>query len=131
LEHSAHELARIDLVVDDEDARTVELRHRRRALRGVFEVRVASMGMRDAIGLDDRKRQAHDERRPMAFAGAFRTDRPAVQLDELLRDREPESEAAVRASRRAVALREAAENVRQEVGRYADAGVADRDLDVR
>ena len=40
-------------------------------------------------------RQAHHERRSLRVAAARRVDGPAVELDEVAHDREPEPEAAV------------------------------------
>ena len=66
-----------------------------------------------------------DEVRPLVLPVAVRLDRSVVQLDEMADDREPEPDTAVRACRRAVGLAKALEDVREEFGRDADAGVAD------
>ena len=58
---------------------------------------------------------------------ALDPDPPAVQLDELARDRQAESRAVVRARRRRVDLRELAEDQIVMLGRDADARVADLD----
>ena len=55
-------------------------------------------------------------------------DAPAVQLDETLRDGEPDAEPALRAIERLVALHEQIEHVRQDLRVDADAFVADADL---
>ena len=55
---------------------------------------------------------------------ALHPDPPAVQLDELARDRQAEPRAVVRARRRRVHLRELAEDQLVMLGRDADAGVA-------
>ena len=62
---------------------------------------------------------------PCPFSFGLRLHRPAVQLDQVTHDREPEAEAAVRARGRAVRLPEALEDVGQELRRDALAGVAD------
>ncbi len=54
-----------------------------------------------------------------------------MKLDEVADDRETEADAAVRARRAAVRLAKALEDVRQEIGRDADARIADDDFDVR
>ena len=61
---------------------------------------------------------------PCAAPALSARDRAAVQLDEVPHDREPEAEPAVHARGRAVGLPEALEDVRQELGRDALAGVA-------
>ena len=58
-------------------------------------------------------------------------DGAAMHLDEMPDDREPEAEAAGLARRSGIRLAKALEDVRQEIGADADAGVADDDLDVR
>ena len=79
----------------------------------------------------DGDRQAHDERRALALAGALGPHRAAVQLDQLLDDRQAQPQPAVAAGRRGVGLAEPLEDVRQELGPDAHAGVDDGDLDVR
>jgi hypothetical protein len=54
-----------------------------------------------------------------------------VHLGELLDDGKPQPQAAMPPRRAGVGLAEAVEDVRQEIGRDADAGVDDADLDVR
>src|SRR5207237_5427785 len=62
----------------------------------------------------------------LAVAGG--RDRPAVRLDQMLDDREPEPETAVAACRRAVRLSERLEYVRQELGPDALPRVGHRPL---
>ena len=54
-----------------------------------------------------------------------------MHLDQVAHDREPEPEAAGAPRQPGVGLRELIEDMRQELGGDADAGVADHDLDVR
>ena len=77
------------------------------------------------LGLPDG--QIHRECRSLSFAGAVGRHAAAVQLDEVPADREPQSEAAVRARRAAVRLAETLEHVGQEGRRDAVAGVGDID----
>src|SRR4029078_10610672 len=65
------------------------------------------------------------ERGALALALAARLDRSAVQVDQLLHDREPEPEPAEAARRRRVGLAEAIEEMRQEVRADPDARIAD------
>ena len=60
-------------------------------------------------------RQPHGERRAPSLAAAFNADRPAVRLDEVLDDRQPEPETAVTPRRRAIRLPERLEHRRQEL----------------
>ena len=54
-----------------------------------------------------------------------------MHLDQVAHDREPEPKAAGSPRQPGVRLRELLEDMREELGRDADAGVADHDLDVR
>ena len=63
--------------------------------------------------VDDGQRQMHDEGRALALSRAARADRPAVQLDQVLHDRQPETQAAELTSRRRVRLPKPLEYVRQ------------------
>src|SRR5690606_8205575 len=69
------------------------------------------------------------EGRARARALALGTDGPAVELDEVPDDGEPEPEAAVLSGRRAVDLPEALEDEREMLRVDADTGVDDRDRD--
>ena len=51
-----------------------------------------------------------------------------MQFDEMPDDREAETEAAVRPSRRTVSLLEPIEDPRQKTRSYSDAGIANHDL---
>ncbi len=105
-ERGRHQLARLAVVVHDEHPQALEIDGRRR--------RPAVPGLRQHEG------QAHRERRPLSFPPALRGDRPAVELDEVADERQPQAEAAVRTRAGRVALPEALEHVGKEVG--ADAG---------
>src|SRR5205814_10397357 len=76
------------------------------------------------------QRQADGKFRARPFSGAVGAHRPAVKLDEVAHDREAEPEATLAASRRAVRLPEALEDVRQEFRSDADARVAHDDIRV-
>src|SRR6185503_15457253 len=67
------------------------------------------------------------ERGALTLAGAPRPDRASVQLRELLGDGKAEPEPAVAAGGRCRLLAEALEDVPQEFGADADAGVGDGD----
>ena len=54
-----------------------------------------------------------------------------MQINEMLRDRQPDSKPTVRARRSRVSLTEAVEDVRQKFARDADAVVANAELHVR
>ena len=79
----------------------------------------------------DCERQGDGEGRALAFAATFGGDASAVQFDEVLDDRQAEAEAAVVARGGGVGLAEAVEDVGQELGGDALAGVAHGDFDVR
>src|SRR6185369_17560175 len=59
---------------------------------------------------------------------ATNRDASAMQLDEPLRDREPDAEAALRAIERLIALHEQIEDVRQDLRIDADALIAHANL---
>ena len=81
--------------------------------------------------MHDHQRQPDAERRSGVLAGARGVHGAAVHLDQVADDRQAQPEAAGLPRRAGVGLPEALEHVGQEVGRDADAGVADRHLDVR
>src|SRR5262249_20541256 len=60
----------------------------------------------------------------------YNCDEAAVHLDDVARDGQAETQAAIPARVRAVSLAEPLEDVRQEERLDADAGIADRDLDL-
>src|SRR5688572_24783898 len=74
--------------------------------------------------------EADDEGGPAQFAGAFDGDVAGVHLGEALDDGESESEAAVPADGGGVGLSEAFEEVGEEFGGDAGAGVADEHFGV-
>src|SRR6185312_8106280 len=73
-------------------------------------------------------RQAYRERGALAGAVAGGTDGAAVQLHQLLADRQPEAQSGVLTGDGGVCLAEAVEHERQEGGIDADAAVAYGDL---
>src|SRR5207302_4950392 len=75
-------------------------------------------------------RKANADPCALPSPAALRVHRPAVHLDEMADDGEAQPQTALGAARRAVRLPEAIEDVRQEVRRDADPGVADDDLDL-
>lgn len=82
-------------------------------------------------GVDDHERKCERERRPLTNAAAPGLERAAVQFGELLCDRQSQSEPAALARETCVRLSEPLEDVRQKLRRDANAGVRNRDLDVR
>src|SRR5438876_10168950 len=74
-----------------------------------------------------RTRQLDRERRTLPLALAQDLDRAAVQLDQVVDDREPETQAAMPSHAPAVGLLERLEDVRQELGLDPLALVADGD----
>src|ERR671938_171714 len=62
------------------------------------------------------RRLEHAERGALVHAGTFSRDTPAVQLDDVLDDREAEAEAAVLAGEALIGLPEPVEYKRQELG---------------
>src|SRR6516225_2327375 len=81
--------------------------------------------------LHDHQRDLQPERRALARSRAGHLDRAAMHLDELTGDRKAQAEASSLARHPGVRLPEALEHVRQELRRYPDAGVADRDFHMR
>ena len=51
----------------------------------------------------------------LIFAVTFNVDRSTVQFDEILHDREPKPQTAVRSRHRTVGLEESLENMRREL----------------
>src|SRR5690606_20098734 len=76
-------------------------------------------------------RQDNREGSALAFAGAVRPDRPAVQVDQVLYDRQAESQASGAPGVRQVRLAERVENVRQDLRVNADACIRNSDLSIR
>src|SRR5206468_861964 len=87
----------------------------------------AATWMRGVLWRDRRSGhgQSDGELAAAAWPFARRADRPAVQFDERLDDREPDAQAAARASGRAIDLCEELENAGLHLRRNADAVVAD------
>src|SRR6266511_1400903 len=75
-------------------------------------------------------RQRDWECRPAPQALARRRDRPAIQFDQILNERQPQSQSAVTPRSRCVRLQESVENEWQEFRIDALARIADRDADV-
>ena len=84
--------------------------------------------MGDHVGRPKRG-QVHAEGGSFTFARAFCIHGPVMHLDQMLHDREPETEPAVTAPRAPVLLPESIEYERQNVGRDSLALVGHRDLD--
>ena len=72
--------------------------------------------------------KANREGSPGSCPGARGPHRPAVQLDQVADDCKPQAKAAVLPRRRAIALAEPLEDVREEIGYYSLAGVPHREL---
>jgi hypothetical protein len=100
---------------DEQDARLLQL------TRGLAAACRRALGLLVEVHLDP-EGAAEAER-------AFDPDAPAHQADELLRDGGAESRAAEAARGGLVCLGEAVEDLALRLGRDADAGVADRELE--
>ena len=83
----------------------------------------------DAPGRPPRT-ETYAEHAPLVPAFAADVDRAAVQADELLRQAEPDAQAAARPIERLRRLIEELEDPSELVGRQADAGVAHRQAHV-
>src|SRR5438093_13714475 len=81
--------------------------------------------------MNNHQRQSHAERRALLGSPARRMNRPAVQFDQVTHDGETKSDASVLTGRPTVGLPETLEDVRQEIWRNSDPGIADDDLDMR
>ena len=82
-------------------------------------------------GRRGQERKLHPEGRALALAGALGGHGASMQLDEVANESEPDAEAALGAGAPALALLEAVEDDRQQLGADAGAGIADDDLEVR
>src|SRR5437667_3050726 len=80
--------------------------------------------------VDNHRRQLHGEGCALADAIARCGHSAAMQLGELLRDRQPEAEATLLAREGRVALSKSLEDEREKVRSNAAAGVAYGDLDL-
>src|SRR5262245_14200202 len=98
LEHATDEIASIMLVVHHEYADAIELGKGRLGLRSRGMRRMKTIQLALGRRRDD-EREIDDERGAPSFAGALGAQRAAVELDELLRDREPEPEATMDSAR--------------------------------
>ncbi len=114
----------------------VELQHHRQRVRRVLVVvddQYAPRRDRDRRRVRFARRRTFDQRNveleTRAAAGSFAEyrDVAAMHLDEALDDAKADAETALRAIERAIALHEEIEYARLQLGRDADAIVADRD----
>src|SRR5262245_18537667 len=80
---------------------------------------------------DDHQRQLDTKRRTGPASVAVNLDRPDMHFDELLGDRQTETEPAVLACDARITLAETLEHIWKKFRRDADAGVADDQLEVR
>ena len=76
-------------------------------------------------------RQSHAEGRPPALALAFRDDRPLMQIDQMLNDRQADTDPSVPAGGGTVGLTKSIEDEGKKIGTNTLAGIGDRDLGVR
>src|SRR5438105_7414553 len=109
----AHELARVGLVIDDEDAQPVE--GDRPADGLAIEPAARRLG-RDGVRVSGGEGKVDGEDGSAALARALSIDVAAVQLDDVTHDGEAEPEAAGSAGDRRLAPSEAAENERKPLG---------------
>ena len=96
------------LIIDDQDAHSIELRRAK-----------AEGGPRGGARGDDaggQEREHHPEGRPVPLAGALGAHGAAVEIDDVADDGQTQAEPAELPRRRRVLLREAIEDVRQERG---------------
>src|SRR5262245_1997295 len=110
LQHATDEITSIALVVHHEDADAIELGKGRLGLRSRGMRRMKTI--RFALWRGDDEGEIDDERGPAPFAGALGAQNAAVELDELLRDREPEPEPPMDSARGTILLRKAVEHLR-------------------
>ena len=123
LERRRHHLARVRFVVHQQHAEAVQ---------GGIGLAMVDFGDdnggrgRRSRGAARRRFQPDREGGAAIDAGALGADRSFLRLDEVAGDEQAEAETADRTRRRAVALAEPLEHVRQGRGVDADAGVHDR-----
>src|ERR1043166_1018236 len=72
-----------------------------------------------------RNRQSDDEGSAAMMAIAFHPHAAVMQVYEVPNNRQPQTETALRARRRAISLAETIENVREEFRFDSDSGIAD------
>jgi hypothetical protein len=123
LQRGHDQLAGVALVLHHQDPQAAQLRRERHVER-----RSAAPGG-EAFGRLGRARQPHGERCALPLAVAVRAHRPAVQLDELADDGEPQPQPSLAARAAATGLAEPLEDVRQELGGDPLPVVADDHLD--
>jgi hypothetical protein len=119
-----HRLAGVILVVHDQD---VHVSERGCGLRPLFSSvgRCTRLSQRTVVRGTSVTRQPDDERRAQPVFPVPRRDGPAMQLDQVPHDGQPETQPGVRASARGVGLPETVEDVRHERG--IDPGAIVRD----
>src|SRR5438105_5764283 len=108
-----HELARVGLVIDDEDAQPVESD---RPADGLAIEPAAHRLGQDRVRVGRGEGKVDGEGGTAALTRALGIDVPAVQLDDVSHDGEAEPEAAGSAGDRRLAPSEAAENERKPLG---------------
>jgi hypothetical protein len=127
--HRLQELARVALVVEHEDVQPCDA-------RGTLECLAFRHGPRSHRGCtrhraQRRDRDSNDELCALIVSLAFRLDRAAVELHQVLDDGETETETTVHPGDGGVGLTESLEHVRQKLPRDPLAVVFDRDVNVR
>ena len=118
MKNLAHHLARVGVIVHNQYARA----------RQAHREMLADRGRPRRRHRDRSPRQRHRERRTTARTRTRRRDGAAVQLHQVVDNREAEAEPAVRARRAGLSLAEAVEDVRKKLRADPRAGVADDDL---
>ena len=106
LQHGPEQLAAVGILIEDQDAQTVERRRRRKRER-----RHRHLPDLGRAGLQGESRGEH---RPVAAVAVARANLAAVELDEIADERQAHAEPAGGAGRRRVLLREPIEDARQE-----------------
>src|SRR5262245_3847399 len=120
-EHDAQDFARVVFVVNDQDPDAAQ-----RARPRLFAFGARGPQRRAfAVHALSRQRQRDHEVASLPFAAAVGVYRAAVQFDDVFDDGQSQPESALTPLRRAVDLREAVEDVRQEFGVNSLSGVAD------
>src|SRR5437762_5050571 len=122
LQHPHNQLARIGVVLDDENRAPAEQRRH-------VEVADRHCGRGCRLDRPIAGRQPDREGGAAALTGTRRRHRPAMQLHDVPDDGEAETEAAVGAGQRRVGLPESIEDERQHVAMNADTAVGDLEFD--
>src|SRR5262249_40715732 len=90
-EYGSEQLTSIGLVIDDEDAHTLQPRSPREG-EGFLRFRFGMYGFLIYVPrMYDHERKTYSERRALTFAGALGADASAVQFDELSHDCQAQS----------------------------------------